>query len=102
MSRQPASPHAPDQQLPLQGSGVRWLSDLRQDIRFTARNLARSPGFALVTAVTIALGVGAATTVFSVMNGLLYRPPAVADPGRLVALQERRDGNVSTDNGYTG
>ena len=102
MSRQPASPHAADQQLPLQGSGVRWLSDLRQDIRFTARNLARSPGFALITAVTIALGVGAATTVFSVMNGLLIRPLPVTEPERLVALQERRDGNVSTDNGYTG
>jgi predicted permease len=80
---------------------VRWFTDLRQDLRFTVRNLARSPGFALVTALTIALGVGAATTVFSVMNGLLFRRLPVTEPDRLVAVQERRDGNVFTDNGYT-
>ena len=78
----------------------RWLTDLRQDLRFTARNLGRSPGFALVTALTIAIGVAAATTVFSVMNGLLFRTLPVSNPQELVALQERRDGNVSMDNGY--
>ncbi len=92
-------PHAADQPV-LESRPVRWLADLRVDLRFTLRNLARSPGFALITAATIALGVGAATTVFSVMNGLLFRNLPVADPESLVALLERRDGNVYTDNGY--
>ena len=78
----------------------RWLTDLRQDLSFTARNLGRSPAFALVTALTIAIGVAAATTVFSVMNGLLFRTLPVSNPRELVALQEWRDGNVSTDNGF--
>src|SRR5688572_24418730 len=79
---------------------LRWLTDLRHDLSFTARNLGRSPGFALVTALTIAIGVAATTTVFSVMNGLLFRTLPVSNPHELVALQERRDGNVSTDNGF--
>jgi predicted permease len=101
MSRHPDSPHPSGIQHSTEGKRLRWLADLRQDLRFTARNLARSPSFALVTALTIALGVGAATTVFTVMNGLLFRPLPVAQPNRLVAVQERRDGNVHTDNGYT-
>ncbi|MEX2285123.1 MAG: ABC transporter permease [Gemmatimonadota bacterium] len=90
---------------PIQHAGsnaaLRWLTDMRQDLRFAARNLRRSPSFALVTALTIAIGVAASTTVFSVMNGLLFRALEVSSPERMFALQERRDGNVSTDNGYS-
>ena len=101
MSIQPDAPHNSGIPHSTENTRVRWFADLRQDLRFTVRNLARSPSFAFVTALTIALGVGAATTVFSVMNGLLFRPLPVAEPDRLVAVQERRDGNVFTDNGYT-
>ena len=96
----------PDQSEALHVSGIQhsaermrlgWLADLHQDLRFTLRHLARSPGFALITALTIALGVGAATTVFSVMNGLLFRtlpvPWGSASHGR-VGCTPRRWNNL--------
>ena len=50
------------------------MSDLRHDIRVTVRQLWRNPGFALVTVLTLALGIGANSAVFTVVNGVLLRP----------------------------
>src|SRR5437773_4937637 len=58
-----------------------------QDLRYAARLLRRNPLFALTAALSIAIGIGANTTIFSVANALLFRAPVgVADPGRLVDI----------------
>ncbi len=64
----------------------RTLENLGRDIKFSIRVLRKSPGFTAVAVLTIALGVGANTTVFSMVNGLLLRPLPVPDSGRLAVL----------------
>ncbi|HLE84980.1 MAG TPA: ABC transporter permease, partial [Thermoanaerobaculia bacterium] len=59
--------------------------DRFQDLRFSLRALAKSPGFSLVAVACLAIGVGATTAIFSLANGLFLRPlPGLAEPGRLV------------------
>ena len=65
---------------------LRSLENLGRDVSFSARVLRKSPGFTAVALLTLALGVGANTTVFSMINGLLLRPLAVPESGRLVVM----------------
>jgi hypothetical protein len=63
------------------------MDTLRQDLRFALRQLVRSPGFAALAVAMLALGIGATTTIFSVINTVFLRPPAlVREPERLVAV----------------
>ncbi len=63
-----------------------WWDSLRQDLAYALRSLRRSPGLLLATVFTLALGIGANTAVFSVVEGVLLRPPPFPQPERLVRL----------------
>jgi putative ABC transport system permease protein len=60
-----------------------------QNMRYAVRLLGKSPGFTVVTVITLALGIGAATTVFSVAESILWKPLPFSDPHRLVAIWAR-------------
>lgn len=63
-----------------------WLIDLGRDVRYGLRLLARNPGFTAVTVLTLALGIGANTAIFSLINSVMLRPLPVRDPGRLAVV----------------
>ncbi len=63
---------------------LRWWSDLAQDLRYAFRGMRRDVGFTAFTILIAGLGIGASSTVFSVVNALLLRPLPFRDPGRLV------------------
>ena len=68
-----------------------WLSDLAHDMRYAARGMRRGWAFTLVALLTLALGIGATTATFSIVNAVLLRPLSYTDPARLVRVWERTD-----------
>jgi predicted permease len=66
--------------------GTRWLEDLWQDFRYALRMVRQQPGFSVVAILTLALGVGASTVMFTVVNGVLVRPLPYPQPDKLVAV----------------
>ena len=71
--------------------GTRWVEDLVQDVRYALRTLRKNPGFTTVALLTLALGAGATTAMFTVVNGVLLKPLPYFEPSRLVLLQEKTD-----------
>lgn len=72
---------------------TRWTEALWQDLRYAVRGLCNSPTFTLITVLTLAIGIGATTSVFSVINQLFLRPLPYPDQDRLVALSNIFPGN---------
>ena len=66
----------------------RWIADLRQDMAYGVRSFARNPGFTAAAIVTLALGIGAATTIFGALYAIGLRPLPYADPDRIVRVFE--------------
>jgi len=87
---------APITELTRDARGGRWLQDLLSDLRYAVRSFRHQPGVAVVAILTLTLGIGANTAIFSMVNGLLLRPLPVRDPGRLVLFSDSAsEGTVS-------
>ncbi len=75
--------------------GTRLAEHLGQDMRYALRTLRRAPAYTVVVVVSLAIGIGASTAMFSVADSLLFRPLAVEAPERLVTIQQRQaDGRL--------
>src|SRR5271154_4709446 len=70
----------------------RWLADLRQDLIYAARTLGRSPGFLGCAVLTLALGIGANTAIFSLIDALMLRSMPVREPSRLIQISRLAEG----------
>jgi predicted permease len=78
------------------GAQGHFLSGLEQDLRYGIRTLRKNPGFSVIAILALAIGIGANTAIFSVVNGVLLQPLAYPDSARLVDIYE-----TSPDFGYT-
>jgi hypothetical protein len=85
----PGSSSGSTTQARFEGGGVSFIGIIRQDLRFAARQLSKSPGFAFTAVMVFALGVAASTAIFAFVDAALVRPLPYREPSRLVALFER-------------
>jgi hypothetical protein len=70
---------------------VNWIQDLAQDLHYGVRTLRKSPGFTAVAILTLALGIGANTAIFSVIEAVLLRPLPCKDPSHVVLVADRQE-----------
>jgi len=81
--------------------GTRLLDELVQDLRYTWRTLMHRPGFTAVVLATLALGIGASTAMFAVVNGVLLQPLPYPEPDRLLSLYEQTDWSTQYGNRWS-
>src|SRR4029450_11728515 len=74
-----------------------WLEELRDDVKFAIRQLSAAPAFTLVATLTLALGIGANSAIFALVDATLLRPLPYGDPARLVTIWET---SAATERGY--
>src|SRR5216683_33487 len=77
--------------------GTRQLEEFLQDLRYAARMLRKNPGFTLIAVLTIALGIGANTAIFSLVNGILLRPLPYPGADRIVYFEGRNPSSGITE-----
>jgi len=75
---------------------TQWIDEFRDDLRFAARQLRKAPGFALVATVTLALGIGATSAIFSVVHAVVLRPLPYSAPEQLMFVGEDFEGQPSS------
>lgn len=80
--------------------GWTWLETLDQDLRYALRTMRRSPGLTLAAVVSLALGIGADSAIFSVMDGMWFRSLAARDPGGLVRVFTATERGSRGQNSY--
>ena len=77
-----------------------WLEDFRRDAIYAVRNLRRNPGFAAVAILTLAVGIGATTAIYSVVDTILLKPLPFSESDRLVRIVENAAGRIAS--GFSG
>ena len=81
--------------------GWGWLENVLRDLRIGVRTLLRSPGFSIIAVVVMALCIGAATSLFTIVRSVLLRPLPFRDPDHLVMLYEHRSGEAASTGDFT-
>ena len=81
--------------------GVTWVEQAAHDVRYGTRTLLRSPGFALLAVLTLGLGIGANTAIFSVLDGVLLKPLPYENADRLVLIRQSAPGLNQADVGVS-
>src|ERR1700741_3434626 len=74
------------------------MGDLRQDVAYSVRRLSRAPGLMFTVVMSIALGIAANATIFSMISRFVLRPAPVGDPATLLALHTTHDGDECCNN----
>ncbi len=75
-----------------EASSLRFLEEFLQDLRYGARLLLKTPGVSLIAVITLALGIGGTTAIFTVVNAFLFRPLPYSDPDQLVMIDSQYRG----------
>ena len=78
-----------------------WLEQIAKDVRYGVRNLVRAPGFTSVAVLTLALGIGANTAIFSLIDAVLLRSLPVRDPQKLLVFQWTAHNSPNTKGYYS-
>jgi predicted permease len=79
-------------------ASLQWVDDMWNDVRHAIRTFRKNPTFSAIAVLMLALGIGGATVMFSILNGVLFKPLPYPEPDRLVALQERTEQATSLGN----